>query len=168
MENMAAAQVAALWYLPFVTPICLWVAYSDLSKMKIPNKAVIALTAVFVIVGLFVFPWADLGMRLLQLLVVLAVTFLLTVIGIIGAGDAKFAAAMAPFVAIPQDTTVILGLFAIAALLGFASHRIARSIPMVRRATPNWESWIRKSDFPMGYPLAATLLIYLIMKATGV
>lgn len=168
MGDLSDAQIAALWFLPFVTPICLWVAYSDLSRMKIPNKAVLALTAVFVVIGVFVFPLVDVGWRLLQLVIVLAITFLLTVVRAIGAGDAKFAAAMAPFITIPQDTTVILGLFAIATVVGFASHRLARSIPAIRRATPTWESWIRKTDFPMGYPLAATLLVYLIMKAYGV
>lgn len=167
MDAAAAAQTAAIWYLPFVIPICLWVAYSDLSRMKIPNKAVVALTAVFLAIAIFVFPLAEVGLRILQLLVVLAITFLMTVIRIIGAGDAKFAAAMAPFVMFPEDMTMLLGLFAVATVVGFTTHRLARAIPAIRRATPNWESWVRKKDFPMGYPLSATLMIYLIMKAMG-
>ncbi len=42
----------ALWFLPFVLPIALWVAWSDMKFMKIPNKAVLALVAVFAVVGL--------------------------------------------------------------------------------------------------------------------
>ena len=31
----------ALVFLPFVLPIALWVAWSDMARMKIPNKAVL-------------------------------------------------------------------------------------------------------------------------------
>ena len=48
----------ALWFLPFALPICLWVMWSDLKAMKIPNMAVMALVAVFVIVGFFVHSFA--------------------------------------------------------------------------------------------------------------
>ena len=40
---MQTTASAALYFLPFVTVICLWVAWSDLARMKIPNYAVIAL-----------------------------------------------------------------------------------------------------------------------------
>ena len=34
---------AALTFLPFAAAIGIWVAWSDMSSMKIPNKAVLAL-----------------------------------------------------------------------------------------------------------------------------
>ena len=68
--------------------------------MKIPNKAVLSLMVVFVIIGLIALPLAEMPWRLLQFVVVLAIGFGLNMIGSIGAGDAKFAAAMAPFVKI--------------------------------------------------------------------
>ena len=37
------SPLAALAFLVFSLPIGIWVAWSDLSKMKIPNKAVMAL-----------------------------------------------------------------------------------------------------------------------------
>ncbi|MDW3118675.1 MAG: hypothetical protein R8G60_13530 [Roseovarius pacificus] len=55
--DITSAQ--ALWFLPFVLPICLWVVWSDLSTMRIPNKAVLALTAVFLVIGLIALPLAD-------------------------------------------------------------------------------------------------------------
>ena len=47
----------AFWFLPFVIPIGLYVAYSDLSRMKIPNHAVYALVAVFAIIGVIALPF---------------------------------------------------------------------------------------------------------------
>ena len=32
---------------PFVVPITVWVSWSDMASMKIPNKAVLALMAIF-------------------------------------------------------------------------------------------------------------------------
>ena len=43
---MVTTWTEAAWFLPFVIPIAIWVAWSDMSSMKIPNKAVLALLAV--------------------------------------------------------------------------------------------------------------------------
>ncbi len=101
---MFLTDTQALWFLPFALPICLWVAWSDLKFMKIPNKAVLALVAVFAVVGFIALGWPDWGWRWLHLLVILIIGFALNIIGAIGAGDAKFAAAMAPFVALADLT----------------------------------------------------------------
>ena len=53
---MAIPAVAALWFLPFVLPICFYVAFTDMREMKIKNHAVTALALVFVVVGLIVLP----------------------------------------------------------------------------------------------------------------
>lgn len=153
----------ALWALPFATLICLWVAWSDLARMKIPNKAVLALLVVFAIVGVATLPLADYGWRFSHFAVVLAVGFLMTVTGVVGAGDAKFAAAMAPFVAV-ADITVVAAFFALTTIVAFILHRVARITPL-RKLAPNWESWERTRDFPMGLPLAATLILYLARTA---
>ena len=97
---MATTFSTALWFLPFVIPIALWVAWSDMSSMKIPNKAVLALMAVFVVVGLVALPFTDYLWRYAHFAVVLVITFVLSSLGLLGAGDAKFAAAMAPFIAL--------------------------------------------------------------------
>ena len=46
------SAATAFWFLPFALPIAVWVAWSDMKFMRIPNKAVLALTAVFLVVGL--------------------------------------------------------------------------------------------------------------------
>jgi prepilin peptidase CpaA len=152
---------AALWFLISTLPIALWVAWSDMATMKIPNKAVVALTLVYAVVGIFVLPLPEYFWRWSHLAVVLVIGFLLNLTGGVGAGDAKFAAAMAPFFAL-ADWLFVMILFSIVLVAAFLTHRGARRIPAVRRAFPDWESWTRK-DFPMGLALSGTLLAYLAL-----
>ncbi len=155
----------ALWFLPFVLPIAAWVAWSDLARMRIPNAAVICLLAVFLLVGLLVLPLDVWAWRWAHFVAVLAAGFVLNAVRALGAGDAKFAAAMAPFVAI-GDLGAFAVLFAVMLLAGFAAHRLVRATPRLRALAPDWESWSR-GDFPMGLPLAGTLAVYLIVAAVS-
>ncbi|MBO6775747.1 MAG: prepilin peptidase, partial [Marinibacterium sp.] len=107
---MAISASAALWFLPFVLPICFYVAFTDMREMRITNQAVVALAVVFLIVGLIALPLPIYGMRFLQLFGVLIIGILLNAGGAIGAGDAKFAAAATPFIA-PGDLRLMLIIF---------------------------------------------------------
>ncbi len=162
---MLLSETQALWFLPFALPICIWVAWSDLATMKIPNKAVLALIAVFIGVGLIAFPFQVWLWQIPHFFVVLAIGFVLSIAGVMGAGDAKFAAAAAPLVLLP-DLVNLVAILGISTLFGFASHRLARMSP-IRKLVPHWESWERKKEFPMGYPLALTLVVYLALAASG-
>ncbi len=142
-------------------PICVWVAWSDMRAMRIPNTSVMALAAIFVVVAPFVMPLPTMGWQLLHLAVILAVGILLNAAGLVGAGDAKFAAAAAPYVVL-ADVRFMIALFAACLLAGYSTHRIAKFSPL-RRMAPDWESWTRKRDFPMGLPLSMTLSIYLLL-----
>ncbi len=58
---MTTTVWTALWFLPFLVPIAVWVAWSDMKFMKIPNMAVLAMMVVFLVVGLIALPldvWA--------------------------------------------------------------------------------------------------------------
>ena len=147
-----------LWFLPFTTTIALWVAWSDMKAMKIPNQAVLALAAVWVVLGPLLLPvniWLW-GFALMA--IVLVIGFLLTAFAGVGAGDSKFAAAMAPFFT-GADIRMVMALFAACILGAFAVHRIARAIPAVRAATPDWASWTHHK-FPMGLALSGLLVFY--------
>lgn len=151
--------MALLAFLPFALAIGIWVSWSDMKFMKIPNKAVLALLAVWVVVGIIVMPF-DLWLWGLALgAVTLVVTFLATVAGLIGAGDAKFAAAMAPFF-VTADPRFVMALFAACLLGAFGGHRGMRMVTPFRSATSDWASWTNK-DFPMGLALSGTLIFYL-------
>ncbi len=160
---LAMPATAAAWLLPFATPIALWVMWSDMATMRIPNKAVLALIAVFAVVGLIALPLEDWLWRWSHLAVILVIGFVLSSLGLLGAGDAKFAAAMAPFIALP-DLGVFLPLFAAILLAAFVAHRAVRAVPALRGLTPGWVSW-QSRQFPMGLALGAALVAYLGLAA---
>jgi prepilin peptidase CpaA len=158
----------ALWFLPFVAPIAIWVAWSDMARMKIPNVAVLALVTVFALIGLVVvffdiWTFETWAWRWSHLVAVLLIGFLANMAGAMGAGDAKFAAAMAPFIT-RSDALPFIYLLAAVVIVGFTLHRIARASSWVKARAPDWESWTRK-DFPMGLCLAGALVIYLLAGA---
>jgi prepilin peptidase CpaA len=153
--------LAAATFLPFAAAIGLWVAWSDMRAMKIPNQAVLALWLVWLFPGVLVVPlklwlwgWA-------LALIVLVAGFLANAAGTMGAGDAKFASAMAPFF-VGADLRLVFGLLAACLLGAFAAHRLARAVPPLRRVAPNWASWTH-DDFPMGLALSGMLLISLVL-----
>lgn len=157
---LATTPATALWFLPFLIPIAIWVSFSDMKFMKIPNMAVLALTLVFAVIGLLALPTEIWAWRWVQLVVVLVIGFVASSAGFVGAGDAKFAAAMAPFFP-AADFRFVLALFASAILGAFASHRALRAIGPVRAAAPDWASWTNR-DFPMGLALSGTLVFYFL------
>ncbi len=147
-------------FLPFVLPIAAWVFWSDLSRMKIPNLAVLALLVVYAAVGPFVLPMETYLWNYLHFAVVLVIGFILTTSGAgVGAGDSKFAAAMAPFIMLEHAGT-FLWMFGLVVIAAFVSHRWIRAIPAVANAVPHWESMHRR-EFPMGVALTLGLVLYL-------
>ena len=156
---MALSSTAALTFLPFATAIGVWVAWSDMRFMKIPNKAVLSLGVVYLILGPFVLPLTAYGWGWVLCAIVLTLGFVLNAAGALGAGDAKFAAAMAPFF-VGSDLRFDMGLFAACLLGAFAAHRLARATPF-RTMTLEWASWTNPR-FPMGLALAGMLIFYLL------
>jgi prepilin peptidase CpaA len=147
-----------LWFLPFTLPIGIWVAWSDMKFMKIPNKSVLALLGVYLLVGPLVLPLPIWAWGWAWAAGALAIGFLCSAAGLVGAGDAKFAAAMAPFF-VGSDIRLVLALFSACLLAAFASHRLMRRVSPFRAATPDWASWTHR-DFPMGLALSGTLVFF--------
>lgn len=160
---MAQYADAAFWLMLGATPVAIWVVWSDLASMKIPNRAVLALIGVYAVIGIATLPFAVFAWSWLHLPVVLVAGFLLNMLGGFGAGDAKFAAAMAPFVALGDALSLAL-ILSVLAIGTFIAHRLARMVPAIRSATPGWVSWEHKG-FPFGIALAPTLIIYLALAS---
>ena len=160
---MAIDAVTALIFLPFVLPIGIWVAWNDMKFMKIPNKAVVALFGVFVVVGLVALPFETYLWRYPQAFAVLVAGFVANLLRAMGAGDAKFLAAMAPFMD-PGDTIPLTQVFAAMLIAAFLTHRAFRAVPSVRARFSDWESWTHPK-FPMGLALGGTLIAYLVAGA---
>lgn len=177
---MTIPAAAAIWFIPFVLPICLYVAFTDMREMRIKNHAVVALVCVFVVIGLIALPpWSGdwvggsigpvafalpaYAWQLFHLVVVLFIGILLNAAGVMGAGDAKFCAAAAPFVWM-GDLVLVAAIAMATTLAAFTTHRLAKH-SRLRQIAPGWESWDRGKQFPMGLALAGSLAIYLILGA---
>lgn len=154
------SQREALVLLPFVLPIAIWVAWSDMKFMKIPNTAVLAMAGVWAGLGWLALPLPLWLWGFALMAIVLVAGFVGNAAGLFGAGDAKFAAAMAGVFS-GGDIRLILMLYAACSLAALVVHRGAKHIPALRRATPDWQSWERKK-FPMGLALSAMLVFYLL------
>lgn len=167
---MGTPPVVAAVFLLGALPVCLWAAYVDLSRLKIPNKSVMTLFGVYVVAGLALVvldQWSlsDYAWRFSHLVAVLLLGMAMNAAYLIGAGDAKFAAAAAPFIAL-SDWMTLLGLFPLMLLTCWLLHRLAR-VTAGPRLAEGWVSWSSGKRFPMGVALGATLLVYLGLCATA-
>ena len=156
---MFLTQTAAFWFFPVVLPICLYVAFTDLREMRITNQAVIVLGAIFVLLGPLALPFDTYLWRLAHLVVILLAGMVLNAAGAMGAGDAKFLAAAAPYVAL-GDLRLLMALFTAILLAAFVTHRGAKYSGL-RKIAPHWTSWDKGKKFPMGLALGTTLAAYL-------
>ena len=156
---------AALWILIFTTPLSFLAAFNDLARMKLPNAIVMALVAAYLVLGPFLFAWPTYfwGFAhggVMYLFGMFAYAFM----GV-GAGDGKYAAAMAMFIP-THDARFVVPLFCAYLLGAFATHRLFRAVPAVRESTQNWVSWGHKK-FPVGLALAGTFITYFGVVAFG-
>jgi prepilin peptidase CpaA len=155
-------STGALILLVPVLPLAIWAATNDLKYMKIPNKAVMALAAVWPLLGwLAVATWTAWLWGFALMAIVLVAGYLLYTGGGFGAGDAKYAAAMAP-IFVGADIAWLLLLIAGCLIGALIVHRIMRSIPAVRRMTPDWKSWTEKRYFPLGFAMSGIVVFYLV------
>lgn len=144
-----------------VLPIAIWAAVSDLKRMKIPNAAVIAMAAIWPLIG-----WYLVGMTawlwgFALMAIVLVLGFLMYLTGTFGAGDAKYAAAMAGMFVGGNIGAILLIIF-VCMIGALIVHRVLRSLPVVRNATPDWVSWTRRRYFPFGMALSCIVIFYLL------
>lgn len=159
---MDISALSALVFLPCVVPICVYVAFSDMRDMRIPNVMVVTLFLVFAVLGFMVLPLEAYLWRYTHLIVVLVAGIALNAGGVIGAGDAKFAAAAAPLIHV-GDLRFLMALLAANILAAFLVHRLAKHTAL-RKMAPQWTSW-SDPKFPMGLALGGTLALYLCLGA---
>jgi len=158
-----AAMVSSVALLVF--PLLMaFAASSDLLSMRISNRLVLVLAGGFFVLAFAIgLPLSQIGMHVAGALLVLCVAFAFFVLGWIGGGDAKLAAATALWIGFGG----LLQYFVYAALLGGALTLV---ILLVRR-WPLPRAWIKiewlgrlhdsKSGIPYGIALAvAAILVY--------
>ena len=153
---------AAFWYLIVMVPIWLYVAWDDVAHLKIRNKVVILIAAIFVITGPFLMPLADYAWQVGQGIAVLLVVFLLYGLRLMGGGDAKFIAAASLYMH-RSDVGLIFLIFGITFMVGWAVHRIMKGT-IGPKLFPDWASWTSGKRFPMGLPMGGWVCIYLYLS----
>ncbi len=158
---MGTTATTAAWFLIAVIPITIFVSFSDMKRMKIPNVAVYSLLAAYAVLGLITLPFSEYLWRWSHFAIVLAACMLLWAGRVLGGGDAKFLAAAAPMVSL-QDIRLIILLLSATLLAGWATHRLVKISPL-RKKLDDWASWETGKRFPMGFPLSVTLLLYLLL-----
>jgi len=170
---MDISSTQALVFLVLTLPFCIWAAWSDMKAMKIPNRANDLMLAVFVVAGAALVLWGgDPGWgwsaylwRFAHFAVVLVIGMAMNAARLMGAGDAKFLAAAAPFVAL-GDLGLVLMLYLAALIVTFILHRAARA-SRLRELAPGWTSWQPGKRFPMGLAFGVTLPLYFLLGFIG-
>ncbi len=170
---MDISTTQALTFLILTLPSCLWAAWSDMRSMTIPNRANDIMFAVYVVAGAALvlwggdpaWGWSAYLWRYAHFAVVLVIGMAMTATGLMGAGDAKFLAAAAPFVAL-GDLGLVLMLYLAALIITFILHRAARATA-IRNFAPDWTSWQPGKRFPMGLAFGVTLPVYFLVGLLG-
>lgn len=156
----------ALWVaFAAMVPLMAVAAWSDLRTLKIPNKLVLLMLAVFLVTGFWGLPTETFLWRLVYGAVVLAIGFGLFSLGVMGGGDAKMIAAIVPFV-MPQEIGAFLVIYAVSALAFWAILKLIMMVP--REHETGWyfvdqqlDKSRKRTDFPLGLIIGVTVLIYL-------
>lgn len=142
-------------------PIAIWATLTDLKRFKIPNKAVLAMAALWPLLGWMAVPtWTAWFWGFAILVIAFVIAYLAFVLFNFPGGDAKYAAAMSPMF-VGGSITWILSLIAACMVGALVVHQIMGRIPAIRRMTPDWESW-GKRIFPFGLALSGILIFYLV------
>lgn len=160
----------ALWLaIAAMLPLMALCAWYDLKSLRIPNWLVLAVLAVFLLTAPWGLPFDAFLWRLGQGAAVLLVGFGLFSVGVVGGGDAKMAAVLAPFVAAADLASVLL-LYAVVTLVLLLTLRLAMQVS--RHRTTGWMAVdqyarpARERVFPMGLIFAITILVYMLLGAS--
>lgn len=126
---LALAPGAALVFLIATAPLAFIAAFNDLKHMKLPNVVVGALALTYVVVAPFVLPFEQYLWGFAHGAAIYVVGMFLFFFAGVGAGDGKFAAAMAMFIPV-ADAAPVLMLFSAFLLGAFAAHGSCAPSPL--------------------------------------
>jgi prepilin peptidase CpaA len=148
------ASIASLVLLTFPVAMA-FAAANDLFTMKIPNRVSLALIAGFVVVALFArMPLETFGINVAIGLAVLATTFVLFSLNLLGGGDAKLIAAGSLWIGANQliDYLACVALFG--GLLSLAILAYRRWVPAEALALAGWAQRLHTPRGPIPYGIA--------------
>jgi len=139
-----------LFPLALMLPVLAFAAYTDLTRMKIPNMLSLIGVALFAVSIPFL-PFEETGLRILCAAIVFAVMFLLFAFGLFGGGDVKLMAVLMLF--IPSSSLFEFSyIFSASMLIGIVLISLLQAYPAM--VPSHWRSIQRKGHFPMGISIA--------------
>ena len=143
-----------------MTPLMVYVMWSDLKSLRIPNWVVLAVLGIFLVTGLWGLPLETFLWRLVHAAVFLAIGFAIFAVagGKVGAGDMKLIAVLVPFIAGAHAMFVLL-VYTIVTFAGLMIHRMIRAY--LRGRKTGWLALDQQIYYPVGLILGVTILIYL-------
>ncbi len=142
--------------LVLIAPLLAWGAWSDLTRMKIPNALSLAAVAVFAATAA-VAPADDLLPRLAIAAAVLGIGLVSYIFGLFGGGDVKMLSALLLFV--PVSTLPLFAyVFSASMLAGITIVLALRRLPSAHR--PGWKSVSGSTGFPMGLSIAMAGIVH--------
>lgn len=155
----------ALWLsLAAMVPLMIVACYTDLKTLKIPNLVVLLVVVAYLVTGLWGLPTDVFLWRLLAGVIVLFIGYAAWTTGVVGGGDVKMAAAIAPFI-VPSDLAVVLLIFSIVSVVLLVMLWIVQRMLGERRtgwmAIDQVGGSVWKRSFPMGLVLGLTTTFYL-------
>ena len=122
--------------------------YFDLRHMRIPNQLSIILIALFAGLALTL-PMSEIGVRLVQSVVVFVFCFTFFALRLMGGGDVKILACLALFVPLSQAAEIVLGFSA--GLMG-CTLLIVLARKALRFNGSDW-AFLNTGKMPMGVPI---------------
>lgn len=150
-----------LFPLALMLPILGFAAYTDLTRMKIPNKLSLIGIGLFIVCIPFL-PLEETGLRILSAAIVFALMFVLFAFGLFGGGDVKLLSVLILF--IPSTSLFAFAyIFSASMFVGILLVLLLQSFP--KMAPSNWLSAQRKGHFPMGISIALAGMISFVSNA---
>ena len=139
-----------------ISPLLCWCAYSDLTRMRIPNAISLVAIVIFAVAATIA-PPDDLVPRIAVAAAVFGIGLVTYLFGLFGGGDVKMLSALLLFV--PAPTLAIFAyVFSASMLAGIAIMLALRRVPAAHRL--GWKSISGSTGFPMGLSIAMAGVIH--------
>lgn len=162
---MIAISIIFCFAMMGITVFCMW---SDFSRMILPNKAVLAIAALFVPAYLF---WPDAFCSLWSHIgagaIILAVTYSMFAFNMLGAGDAKYAAVLGLWVGLKGLMIYMFFMALVGGALGVAALLLKKHKPVANPAAGSWIEIAQGGKSAVPYGIAITIGAWCGLFHTG-
>lgn len=159
--------VLALLAMVLVTTLL--ACFSDIRSLRIPNKYSLAVIVAYIAAYAAVpeaFPGVWWGYPL-ALLIIFAVTYLMYLVGMMGAGDSKFGSALALWVGLHGLLSYVFWMAVMGGLLGGVSLYLKKKKPISAPLPGSWPEQVQAGRNAVPYGIAISFGAWAAMLQTG-